>query len=478
MRITLYLSMVRSPRVVPSVGEASKDRESLKASLDTAPHLGDIDETLAAESLQQATASHSIDSTPLQQRVARLKHPDTDHKESKEEATQKYQDAHRLVRAILRPYTGSLSSHAFFKSLEKFAYMRIELEHLRKYKETLESRDSEMRNLQQLLQRRDQEKEATASEKKLTTEELSKTRQAIKTLEKERTKYQTDIDMLSKRNEALLEELERYQSANEINPNPLSSLSESFVESSSNIEKKAPACGSPNGTADREQPIAAAGVKPMDQDVSLDQFLDDALESDESDHNDDDADGELTVQSRDVRQMLMEGRENSITKMSVFDRLYSTPTRSSKCHRVVSRPSSDGSSPSHRHANSKRPRRVRLLCSSKYRPKDGLVPMSPQSLGVQSVLRDYNAGTIEPEAAAEALIEAFFHRDFVPGRGWKIDAPSVLSLDGKELLFKVEKRAAWDDGDVCGEASAQCNIQFLPAENEVHVLEYSYYVAG
>jgi len=125
--------------------------------------------------------------------------------------------------------------------------------------------------------------------------------------------------------------------------------------------------------------------------------------------------------------------------------------------------------------------RTKVRCSSKYNPDQGLKDLCIRSLGIASVIENYEQGQESPSSVARSIIEALFKRDFTPGKHWEVEPASVRATNdtgGEAIVFDAEKSATWDWKDIYSVASAKACIRFLPAQHEIRVENYSYYVAG
>mmetsp|Transcript_8427 Transcript_8427/g.12920 ORF Transcript_8427/g.12920 Transcript_8427/m.12920 type:complete len:245 (-) Transcript_8427:149-883(-) len=120
---------------------------------------------------------------------------------------------------------------------------------------------------------------------------------------------------------------------------------------------------------------------------------------------------------------------------------------------------------------------IRLRSSSKYSPKSGFSDLSPSSLNLTQVLRNYLYGSATQQQVAHAIIEALWKRDFMPGKRWDIDGATVRQLEGKGV-YAVEKEATWDWKDIYAVSSSKGTIRFLDDLKEIRIENYSHYCAG
>ena len=150
-------------------------------------------------------------------------------------------------------------------------------------------------------------------------------------------------------------------------------------------------------------------------------------------------------------------------KSEVFNRLYKTETEATKAHHTKMK----------LHIRTKEEKK-------EHRPYQDL-SLSKGDLRKQINL--YHAGKISAHALAIDIINALFYRDFMPGTHWEIGAAVAEAKDthvDKEgvshEVFEVEKEAIWDWKDIYSAATAKGVIKL--SKEDVHVDEYSYYVAG
>ena len=186
---------------------------------------------------------------------------------------------------------------------------------------------------------------------------------------------------------------------------------------------------------------------------------------------------------------------------SVFDRLYSHQTSSSRAKRKVQTLSEYRTTPKAVPVQRSRPQKplnpktkneatspvakkkielalkTRLFCSSKYHPKSGFSQLSVHGLHLHSAFQDYEKGSLSPGVLAGRIIEALFFRDFMDGKRWDIDSPVVEEMEAG-VLYQASKEATWDWKDIYSVATAKGKVRFSLEENEIRVVDYSYYVAG
>mmetsp|Transcript_5862 Transcript_5862/g.16491 ORF Transcript_5862/g.16491 Transcript_5862/m.16491 type:complete len:238 (+) Transcript_5862:126-839(+) len=117
---------------------------------------------------------------------------------------------------------------------------------------------------------------------------------------------------------------------------------------------------------------------------------------------------------------------------------------------------------------------------------------------IRRVVREFESETISERQLAIVVIEALFHRDFMPGRYWDVESATVSEISdtttrsrsrdddddgsakGEEdaCAYSVEKEATWDHKDIYSVASAKGIVTISRQSRSIFIDEYSYYVAG
>mmetsp|Transcript_24950 Transcript_24950/g.52245 ORF Transcript_24950/g.52245 Transcript_24950/m.52245 type:complete len:459 (+) Transcript_24950:121-1497(+) len=214
----------------------------------------------------------------------------------------------------------------------------------------------------------------------------------------------------------------------------------------------------------------------------------------------------------DGRESLIKPPKSPAKASPVFNRLYKHETASTKNHHHAkekgtkpSPPKGIASAPpsllkrleaaaSENSTTPPIPIKMNLHIRTKDEKKKGdikpYVHLNLPHSDVRHRINAFHSGKISACALASDVITALFHRDFMPGTHWNIDAATVdeLLLDPEPLVndeedrtkktsvVKAEKQAVWDWKDVYSVASAKATIKI--SSRDIYVDDYSYYVAG
>ncbi|KAL7538796.1 hypothetical protein ACHAXR_012390 [Thalassiosira sp. AJA248-18] len=181
-------------------------------------------------------------------------------------------------------------------------------------------------------------------------------------------------------------------------------------------------------------------------------------------------------------------KNGSGDKSAVFNRLYKQETAATKAHHPKEEPKPDEVLEDKDKAASVPPIPIKmnLHIRTKAEKKGGesYTNLTMPQADVRKQINLFHSGKISAHALAFDIIEALFHRDFMPGDHWDIGSAILEELDpitdkesGKKVeIIEAEKEAIWDWKDIYSVATAKATIKI--SSGCIHVDDYSYYVAG
>lgn len=132
--------------------------------------------------------------------------------------------------------------------------------------------------------------------------------------------------------------------------------------------------------------------------------------------------------------------------------------------------------------------KMRVMCSNKFQPEDGMVELDLFELGLNTYLSEYEAGELSAKAFGSEIMKALLWRDLPTGIKWNVRCPLerelampigeigysfMLEASGKSIENEEDSDEPNDDDDEdLYTASASGNVTFLP-DSEIQVENYS-----
>jgi len=120
---------------------------------------------------------------------------------------------------------------------------------------------------------------------------------------------------------------------------------------------------------------------------------------------------------------------------------------------------------------------TKLYFVSKFHPGLGPEPVDPISLGYTffQTFCEYETGEIDPEEIAKEIFVAFFKKDFPCIRQWKLQEPSISTIDGRnECAYSIKMSATHVKGNTSKVTKARGVVRFKQNQKEIIVENFTY----